>query len=283
MTSLKLLDWLPWRRRGALVSVVRLSGLIGQLGPLRAGLTGQGVAPLLERAFAPKNLAAVALVINSPGGSPVQSSLIYSRIRALAQERDVPVLAFTEDVAASGGYWLACAADEIYADANSIIGSIGVISASFGFADAIDKLGIERRLYTAGERKSLLDSFTPTREEDVARLKSLQGEIHDSFKALVRARRGRRLKRDEAELFSGEAWTGARALELGLIDGIGELRQVLRSRFGEDVRLRTVSRERGFLRRRMGIAESVEGALLDWPGAILAAIEERAFWSRFGL
>lgn len=283
MARSTLSDWLPWGRKPALVSVVRLSGVIGSLGPLRAGLTGQGLNPLLERAFAPKNLSAVALVINSPGGSPVQSSLIHARIRALADERQIPVLAFTEDVAASGGYWLACAGDEIYADANSIVGSIGVISASFGFADAIDKLGIERRLYTAGERKSMLDSFQPTREDDVARLKLLQSDIHESFKALVRSRRGRRLKRDEAELFSGEAWTGTRALELGLIDGIGELRQVLRSRFGEDVRIRRVSRERGFLRRRIGIGEGVERALADWPGGLLAAIEERAFWSRFGL
>lgn len=271
----RFLSWLPWRKRPALVTVIRLNGVIGQVGPLRSGLSGQSIDAVIERAFAPKRLAAVALSINSPGGSPVQSALIQSRIRALADERGIPVLAFAEDVAASGGYWLALAADEIYADANSIVGSIGVISASFGFAQAIERLGIERRLFTSGERKSLLDSFLPARDEDVARLRGIQAEIHDSFKAMVRARRGRRLKAEEAVLFSGEFWTGQKALELGLIDGIGTVRPILRERFGEDVRIRTIQRERSLLQRRFGIEEA--------PAALLQAIEERLAWGRFGL
>jgi signal peptide peptidase SppA len=287
MSGLSSINLTPWRAKRPLVSVVRLTGIIAQSGLLRSGLNGHGLRGLLERAFAPKDLSAVALVINSPGGSPVQSSLIFQHVRALADEHQVPVLAFAEDVAASGGYWLACAADEIFADANSIIGSIGVVSAGFGFADAIARLGIERRLYTSGERKALLDSFSPAKDEDVERLRSLQGEIHESFKTLVRQRRGRRLAGDEGLLFSGEFWTGRRALELGLIDGIGELRQTLRARFGKDVRIRTISRKGGFLSRRLRGGSSTGGmewgGLGDLPGRLLAVLEERDLWSRFGL
>jgi signal peptide peptidase SppA len=269
----------PWRKRAPTVAVLRLSGVIGQLGPLRAGLTGQSLDQSIERAFAPKRLVAVALVINSPGGSPVQSSLIHKRIREVAEKRKLPVLAFAEDVAASGGYWLALAGDEIFADENSIVGSIGVISAGFGFQDAIARLGIERRLYTAGSRKSLLDAFQPEDPEAVARLKAIQVDIHDSFKALVRARRGDRLKGDEDEIFSGEAWTGRRALELGLIDGLGDVRQVLKARWGKDVRIRPVTIQRLPWWRRLGRAE----AAASLPAQALAAIEERNLWSRFGL
>jgi signal peptide peptidase SppA len=259
------------------VSVLRLAGVIGPLVPLRGGLSGHELAAPIERAFAGRGLAAVALVINSPGGSPVQSALIQQRIRLLAEERKIPVLAFVEDVAASGGYWLALAADEIFVDPSSIVGSIGVISSGFGFDQAIERLGIQRRLYTAGERKSLLDSFSPERPEDVARLKRLQADIHDNFKALVRARRGARLKGDEADLFSGEAWLGQRALELGLVDGIGELRATLRARFGERVRLRPVPTQRRTWRRRLGLIDA------DLPGDLLAGLEARQHWTRFGL
>jgi signal peptide peptidase SppA len=259
------------------VTVLRLAGVIGPLVPLRGGLSGHELAGPIERAFAGRGLVAVALVINSPGGSPVQSALIQQRIRALAEERAIPVLAFVEDVAASGGYWLALAADEIFVDPSSIVGSIGVISSGFGFDQAIGRLGIQRRLYTAGERKSLLDSFSPERPEDVSRLKRLQADIHDNFKALVRARRGARLKGDEADLFSGEAWLGQRALELGLVDGIGELRATLRARFGTRVRLRPVPTQRRTWRRRLGLIES------DLPGDLLAGLEARQLWARFGL
>ncbi len=260
------------------VSVLRLAGVIGPLVPLRGGLSGNELAGPIERAFAGRGLVAVALVINSPGGSPVQSALIHQRVRQLADERKLPVLAFVEDVAASGGYWLALAADEIFVDPNSIVGSIGVISAGFGFDRALERLGVQRRLYTAGDRKSLLDSFSPERPEDVDRLKRLQAEIHANFKDLVRTRRGARRKGTEDELFSGEAWLGRRALELGLVDGIGELRSSLRGRFGTRVRLRAIPTQRRSWRRRFGLVEAD-----DLVGELAAGLEARQQWARFGL
>lgn len=272
----------PWRQRRPWVSVVRLSGAIGAFGPLHRGLSLEGVAPLLERAFARKGQAAVALLVNSPGGSPVQSALIAKRIRDLAAEKKVPVLAFCEDVAASGGYWLACAADEIFADDSSIVGSIGVVSAGFGLHEFIGRHGIERRVHTAGDRKVLLDPFAPEREDGVAHLKAIQAEIHESFKAMVRARRGARLAGPEEELFSGSFWAGRRALELGLIDGLGDLRGTLRARFGDKVRFHVVHGHRPWWRR-----VPVAGASGRWAAeltdAALGAVEERALWARFGL
>lgn len=268
------------------VGVLRFTGVIGQVGPLRSGLSLTRVASALERAFSLPRLKAVAMAINSPGGSPVQSALIARRIRQLAVEKDVPVVAFAEDVAASGGYWLACAADEIYADANSIVGSIGVIASSFGFADAIEKLGIERRIYTAGDRKSMLDPFRPENPQDVERLKALQAEIHGNFQAWVRERRGGRLKGNMDEIFSGEFWTGARALELGLIDGLDDLRAAMRRRFGDEVRLRLVGGEPPWWRRRLRLGGGGDGfAILpaSWADDLLCAIEARALWNRFGL
>ncbi|HEY0834534.1 MAG TPA: S49 family peptidase [Azospirillum sp.] len=272
----------PWRNLGPIVSVVRLDGVIGNVGPLRRGLTLAHVAPLLERAFAPKGQAAVALVVNSPGGSPVQSSLIGKRIRDLAAEKKVPVLAFCEDVAASGGYWLACAADEIFADESSIVGSIGVVYSSFGLHDFIQRHGVERRVHTAGDRKMLLDPFSPEREDGVAHLKSIQAEIHDSFKAMVRARRGDRLTGPEEELFSGAFWAGRRALEHGLVDGIGDLRGILRARYGEKVRLRVVGEPQGWLRRRLHMGAR-GGWAAELADAALSSVEERALWGRYGL
>ena len=280
----------PWRDAGPIVSVLRLSGVIGQMGPLRQGLTLAGMAGLIERAFAPKKQAAVALIVNSPGGSPVQSALIAKRIRDLAAEKNVPVFAFCEDAAASGGYWLACAADEIWADESSILGSIGVVSSGFGAHEFIQRHGIERRLYTAGDRKILLDPFSPEREDGVAHLKAIQADVHDSFKQMVRARRGARLNGPEEELFSGAFWAGRRALELGLIDGIGDMRTILRGRFGEKVRLRVVQEDRRWFRRLGFRVESVPGLASlpgqiasELPSATLAAVEERALWSRIGL
>jgi len=271
--------WSIARLRGRpMVAVVRLSGVIGPMGPWRGGLSLAGLAPTLERAFSLGGVRAVALAVNSPGGSPVQSSLIAKRIRALAAEKKLPVLAFAEDVAASGGYWLATAADEIFADESSIIGSIGVISAGFGFQDLLQRIGVERRIHTAGVRKSMLDPFRPEQAEDIARLEALQREIHEGFKAQVRSSRGARLKGDDETLFSGEFWTGRRALELGLIDGIGDLRSVMRSRFGEKVQFRVVGAPTSWLRRRLGLAGPQ-----DWAGQLLAAAEERALWARFGL
>ena len=262
------------------VAVIRFEGVIGLRGG--RGVSLRRFAGAIERAFKLRNLKAVALAINSPGGSPAQSALLYRRIRQLAAERAVPVIAFTEDVAASGGYWLALAADEIYAEDTSLVGSIGVITAGFGLVETIRRLGIERRLFTAGENKSLLDPFLPERERDVERLKALQHDLHDSFKDLVRERRGAKLKGDEALLFSGEVFTGRRALGLGLVDGIGEVRGVVRGLFGEGVRLRPVEPER----RRFGLgrfAFPLGAEQGDVIGDVLARLEERLTWARFGL
>jgi ClpP class serine protease len=211
--------------------------------------------------------------------------LIARRVRALARENDLPVFAFVEDVAASGGYWLACAADQIYAERSSIVGSIGVVSAGFGFAGAIDRIGIERRLHHQGRRKVMLDPFTPEDPEDVERLEALQRRVHQAFKDHVRDRRGRRLKGEDETLFSGEVWTGEEALALGLIDGIGDLRTVMRDRFGDDVRLRVVGVARGWLRRRLGMSAPAPAwrGPDDFVTGALMAIEERALWARFGL
>ena len=229
-----------------IVPVVRLSGVIGISSPLKPGLTLANVARSLERAFAMRNMpSAVALSINSPGGAAAQSHLIHRRIRALADEKKLPVIAFVEDVAASGGYMIACAADEIVADPSSIVGSIGVVGGSFGFDKLIEKIGIERRLYTSGENKAMLDPFLPEKPEDVERLKALQREIHESFIALVKERRGAKLDSRETALFSGEYWTGQRGLELGLVDAVGDLRNVLRERYGDKVRTPLIA-ERGF-------------------------------------
>src|ERR1700754_4236667 len=224
---------LPKRRRGgdAVVPVVRLSGTIGLSTPLRPGLTLASTARPLERAFTTRRARAVALLINSPGGSPVQSHLIHLRIRQLAAEHKLPVLAFAEDVAASGGYMIACAADEIICDKSTIIGSIGVIGGSFGFSGLLEKLGIERRLYTSGDNKAMLDPFLPEKPDDVERLKSVQREIYEGFIDLVKQSRGTRLKGQEKTLFSGEYWTGSKAIELGLADALGDLRGTLRARF----------------------------------------------------
>ena len=275
-----MLGWLRARlSRRPVVPVVRLSGVIASGGLLGGrALNIETVAPLLKRAFETRNARAVALAINSPGGSPVQSALIGQRIRLLAREKNLKVIAFVEDVAASGGYWLACAADEIMVDPSSVVGSIGVISAGFGFQDLLARIGVERRVHTSGERKAMLDPFRPEKEEDVERLKRLQAEIHDDFKAWVRERRAGRLKGDEATLFSGEFWTGRRGVELGLVDGLGEIRGTLQARYGRKVMLPVMAARRGLL-ARLGL-----GSSLDQLGpATLAAIEERQHWQRFGL
>ncbi len=271
----------PGRARPSVVAVLRLAGVVGQLGPFRTGITLASMAGAIERAFSLRRVRAVALVVNSPGGSAVQSALIARRIRTLADEKKISVVAFAEDVAASGGYWLALAADEIYAQESSIVGSIGVSFSSFGFADLLRRLGVERRLYTAGQRKSLLDPFLKEDPGAVSRLKVIQDEVHANFISEVRARRGERLKAPDDELFSGDFWTGTRALELGLIDGIGEAREVLRSRYGEKVKFRLIEGAGGWLRRRWRFTGEAPGA--DWAVSLGAALEERALWSRFGL
>jgi serine protease SohB len=282
----------PRRWRGLpRVPVVRLSGVIGISSPLRPGITLSGVARALDRAFAMARSKTVALVINSPGGSAVQSHLIYRRIRQLAQEKEASVIACVEDVAASGGYMIACAADEIVCDPSSIVGSIGVVGATFGVVEAMKKLGIERRVYTAGERKVTLDPFLPEKPEEVEHLRSIQREIHETFIALVKTSRAARLTGPENTVFSGEYWSAKTALGYGLIDRLGDLRSVLRERFGEDVTMPLVSPERGwFGRRTPGVATD----FLRFPGLasglgpnlaedVISAIEARALWARYGL
>ncbi|MBJ7535504.1 S49 family peptidase [Rhodomicrobium vannielii ATCC 17100] len=270
------------------IPVVRLSGAIGAASPLRQGLTLSGCATALDRAFATKG-PAVILQINSPGGSPVQSRLIYDRIVALKEEHDKKVYAFCEDVAASGGYMIACAADEIYADGSSIVGSIGVISAGFGFVHLIHKLGIDRRVYTSGENKMQLDPFRPEKPEEISRLKRLQAIVHEDFIALVKESRGDRIANSGGNLFTGEFWAGRQALELGLIDGIIDLRAKMRSEYGDKVRLKLISTERGFFRRKAGVGVSVSGTGMGISFAqgfaddLISALEERAIWARFGL
>ncbi|SFL30340.1 signal peptide peptidase SppA [Bradyrhizobium sp. NFR13] len=276
-----------FRRASAVVPVVRLSGTIGAVTPLRPGLSLAGVARLLDKAFATKNAKAVALVINSPGGSPVQSRQIYLRIRQLAAEKKLPVFVFVEDVAASGGYMIACAGDEIFVDPSSIVGSIGVVGGTFGFQELIRKIGVERRLYTAGEHKAMLDPFLPEDPDDVARLKSLQREIHAIFINLVKESRGARLKGAEDVLFSGEYWAGEKSIALGLSDAIGDLRSVLRARYGDKVQMPVIAQPSGMLSGLLG-RKSGAGSQLSMdglsglPDQLISALETRALWSKYG-
>lgn len=290
----KYLSFLPikaFRERPPRVALIHLTGVIGGFGaPFRHGLTLAGLEKVIEKAFQLDDLQAVALAINSPGGSPVQSELIAKRIRDLAKEKDVKVLAFCEDVAASGGYWLAAAGDEIFVQESSIIGSIGVISAGFGFQGLIERFGVERRVYTSGEKKSTLDPFKAEKTEDVERLKALQIEIHENFKNWVRKRREGLLKSEDDVLFSGEFWAGRKAVELGLADGIGELRETARDRYGDKVKIVHMKPRRSWLKEKLsggGEARmfSSSPSLLpsNWAGELLAAVEERSLWNRFGL
>lgn len=285
----RLLARLPierFRNPPPVVAVLPLSGIIGRFGSFGRTLNLRSLAGSIERAFSLPDLAAVAISVNSPGGSPVQSSLIAGRIRALAAEKKVPVLAFAEDVAASGGYWLLCAGDELYADESSIVGSIGVVSAGFGFPELLKRLGVERRVYATSEHKAGLDPFRPERSDEVEHLRAVQNGIYEAFCRQVRARRGEKLKAAEADIFNGRFWSGREAVELGLIDGIGDLRTMMRERFGEKVRLRLMGERQSWWRRRLGLAQSGRAggedaaAFLD---GLAAAVEERRLWSRYGL
>jgi signal peptide peptidase SppA len=286
----RLIELLPARLRPgiAVVPVVRLSGVIGAVTPLRPGMSLAGVAKMLERAFEVKNAKAVALVINSPGGSPVQSRQIYVRIRQLAAEKKLPVLVFVEDVAASGGYMIACAGDEIFCDPSSIMGSIGVVGGAFGFQDLIKKIGVERRLYTAGAHKAMLDPFLPENPDDVARVKALQREIHAIFIALVKQSRGSRLKGADDVLFTGEYWAGETSVSLGLADAIGDLRSTLRARYGDKVLTPVIAPATGMLSSLLGRKSAGAGALTSidgiagLPDELISALETRAIWAKFG-
>lgn len=268
------------------VPVLRFQGPIGMVTPLRPGISLAGFAGAIEKAFSASKLPSVAVIVNSPGGSPVQSSLIFKRIRQLAKEKKKRVYVFCEDVAASGGYYLAVAGDEIYSDPSSIIGSIGVISSSFGFVEAIDKIGVERRVHTAGLNKSQLDPFLPEKPEDVERLKRLQLDVHKTFIGVVQERRGSKLKGPEDELFSGAFWSGTKAVELGLVDGISDVRAKMRELHGDKVRLRVIEPDKpGLLGRLRQLSGGVESAPrgLAFADDLVSAVETRALWMRFGL
>ncbi len=267
-----------FRKKIPVVHVLRLEGALVSGKSMRGGnLNLVSLDAALKKAFR-KGVAAVALDINCPGGSPVQSALIADRIRALAKKNKIPVYAFCEDVAASGGYWLACAADEIYADQNSIVGSIGVIAGGFGFPKALAKLGVERRVHTAGDSKSTNDPFKPENPKEVARLKELLVEMHGSFKAWVRERRGEKLKGKEKDLFNGAYWTGAKAKDLGLVDGIGHREAIMSAKLGDKVEFKSISLSQGWGLRRLGLDVAAQ-----LPEAAFDAAESRALWQQFGL
>lgn len=287
MGFLKYLVPKRFRKKELVIPVVRMHGAIMAGGnQFRPALNLASYAPLLEKAFAIKDAPAVAISVNSPGGSPVQARMIYNRIRQLAEEKDKKVLIFVEDVAASGGYMIALAGDEIIADPTSIVGSIGVVSGGFGFPEMLKKIGVERRVYTAGENKVILDPFQPEKEGDIEYLKTLQLEIHKVFIDMVKSRRGSRLGEDST-IFSGLFWTGTRGLELGLIDGLGEMRDVIKRRFGKDAKLELIGGTRTLFGRRVpGVAlgSANLGEIASGATAGLAeGLEERAMWSRFGL
>lgn len=281
--AFSLSSLMPARLRGGqpVIPVVRLSGMIGGGLPLRQGLTLDGVAGPLARAFGIKAAPAVALVVNSPGGAAAQSHLIFRHIRALAEEKKKTVIVAVEDLAASGGYMIAAAGDLIVVDPSSIVGSIGVVSAGFGFTGLMERLGVERRVHTAGKSKAMLDPFRPEREEDVARLRAIQEDVHAAFIGLVKERRAKTLV-DDPDLFSGAFWSGARAVELGLADRVGDLRSVLRERYGEKVRLKPIAAEKGMLRRRLGL-NSGDRLAASLVREVVTAIDEDLAWRRFGL
>lgn len=269
-----------WRRRTPTIPLVRLAGVVGMrtrpVGP--EAVTATGMFPVLRRAFSARGAKAVALAINSPGGSPVQCGLISREVRHLASKHDLPVLAFVEDIAASGGYWLACAADEIFALSSSVVGSIGVINAGFGFPQLLERFGVERRVYAEGKHKGMMDPFSPVREEDLAVLQAVLKDIRADFLEHVQERRGGRLKDDPEQVFSAAVWSGRGALELGLIDELGDMGTVLRERFGDNVRIRDFTPKRRWFRSPLGARAGAEVA-----AGLLDVLEERAMYARYGL
>ncbi len=263
-------------KKKKIVSHIKLSGVIGNVGKFKEGIDYSGQEEIIKKAFSVKKSLVVAISINSPGGSPVQSHLLYKFIREQAKKHKKKVIVFTEDVAASGGYLIACAGDEIYSNPSSIVGSIGVIYSSFGFKDLIKKIGIQRRVYTAGKNKSTLDPFLEEKEEDINRLKSIQLELHEEFINVVEESRAAKLKKDSGvELFSGEFWSGKKAKELGLIDGLGNADQILKEKFGEDVEIKKFEKSKGWLAKKLSSSEYQTEKLIN-------VLEERSIWQRYG-
>ena len=263
-------------KKKKIISHIKLTGIIGNVGKFRQGIEYSGQENIIKKAFSVKKAQAVAVTINSPGGSPVQSHLIYKFIREQAKKHKKKVIVFAEDVAASGGYLIACSGDEIYANSSSIIGSIGVIYSSFGFKDLIQKIGVQRRVYTAGKNKSTLDPFLEEKDEDIKRLKNIQLELHQDFIDVVEKSRGSKLKKESGiELFSGEFWSGKKAIELGLIDGIGNAEQILREKFGEEVLIKKFEKTKGWLAKKLSTSE-------DHADKLISILEERSIWQRYG-
>ena len=259
-----------------IVAHIKLNGVIGNVGKFKQGIDFAGQEDIIEKAFSLKKAKAVAVTINSPGGSPVQSHLIYKFIRAQAKKNNKTVIVFAEDVAASGGYLIACAGDEIYVNSSSIVGSIGVIYSSFGFTELIKKVGIERRVHTAGKNKSTLDPFLEEKNEDIERLKKIQLDLHQDFINVVEKSRGPKLKKSEIELFSGEFWSGSKAKDLGLVDGIGDANQILKEKFGEDVVIKKFEKSKGWLSKKLSSSN-------DQIDQFANILDERSIWQRYGL
>ena len=265
-------------KKKKIIPHIRLTGVIGSSGRFKQGIDFSGQQEIIKKAFSFKKSKNIAISINSPGGSPVQSHLIHDYIRQLAKKNEKKVIVFAEDVAASGGYLIACAGDEIYANSSSIVGSIGVISASFGFQDAIKKIGVQRRVYTAGKNKSTLDPFKEEKEEDIERIKRLQLELHSDFIEVVKKSRGSKLKDPEKNnTFTGEFWSGTTSMKLGLIDGIGNAEQILREKFGEDIDIKKLEKPKSFIAKKL--SSSIDNQIDN----IASVIEERALWQKFGL
>ena len=263
-------------KKKKIVAHIKLNGVIGNAGKFKQGIDFSGQEEIIQKAFSLKKAKAVAITVNSPGGSPVQSHLIYRFIREQAKKHKMRVIVFAEDVAASGGYLIACAGDEIYANSSSIIGSIGVIYSSFGFTELIKKIGVERRVHTAGKNKSSLDPFQEEKKEDIERLKNIQLDLHKDFIQVVEESRGSKLKKDEIELFSGEFWAGSKAKELGLIDGLGNANEILRQKFGEDVVIKKFEKSKGWLSKKLSSSS-------DQIDQFANILEERSIWQRYGL
>ena len=265
---------LSFFKKKKIIPHIKLSGVIGNVGKFKQGIDFSGQEDIITKAFSLKKAPCVAITINSPGGSPVQSHLIYSLIRQQAKKNKKKVIVFAEDVAASGGYLIACAGDEIYANSSSIIGSIGVIYSSFGFTELIKKIGVERRVHTAGKNKSTLDPFLDEKKEDIERLKNIQLDLHKDFIEVVEKSRSSKLKKSEVELFSGEFWSGRKAKELGLIDGIGNADQILREKFGEKIIIKKFEKTKGWLARKLSSENHTE--------QVISVLEERSIWQRYG-
>ena len=262
-------------KKKKIVAHIKLNGVIGNVGKFKQGIDFSGQEEIIKKAFSLKKAIAIAITINSPGGSPVQSHLIYKFIRAQAKKNKKKVIVFAEDVAASGGYLIACAGDEIYANSSSIIGSIGVIYSSFGFTELIKKIGVERRVHTAGKNKSTLDPFLDEKTEDIERLKTIQLDLHKDFIKVVEESRSSKLNKSEIELFSGEFWSGNKAKELGLVDGIGNANEVLKEKFGEDVVIKKFEKSKGWLSKKLSLSSNQIDQLAN-------ILEERSIWQRYG-